>query len=175
MSITDVEHVDTHGGSIRVYIQRSGAVTKSSVLTFLTSEKDFGLTDYSTYIKFANDIQQLKINVDKNIKALKHRGFFLVGYGAPAKATTSLNYFGITKEEINYIVEDNSLKHGKYVPGVGIPIYSRDKFKDKLPDVVIVMAWNFFEEIKQQNQDLIEQGVIFISIKDLMVERISLI
>jgi ABC-type Fe3+-hydroxamate transport system substrate-binding protein len=93
----------------------------------------------------------------------------LVGYGSPAKATTVLNYYGITTNELSYIIEDNKLKHNKIVPGAHIPIYSREKLNEIKPDVILVMAWNFFEEIKKNNQNLIDQGIIFINIKDLSI------
>jgi nucleoside-diphosphate-sugar epimerase/SAM-dependent methyltransferase/quercetin dioxygenase-like cupin family protein len=165
--VDKVEHINTHGGSIRVYVKNQGCKIDSSVELFLNNENEFGLTDYQTYLDFAKRVEQAKINVTKNIKSLKDRGLTLVGYGSPAKATTSLNYFGITSNEIDYIIEDNSLKHNKILPGVYIPIYSREKINEKLPDVVVVMAWNFFEDIKLNNQDLIDKGVKFISIKDL--------
>lgn len=107
-----------------------------------------------------------------NIKKLKNKGYTLVGYGSPAKATTSLNYYGITSNEIDYIVEDNSLKHNKLIPGVRIPIFSKQRLTEKKPDVIVVMAWNFVEEIKKNNQDLIQSGVRFVSIKDLQDESI---
>ena len=165
--ITDVEHINTHGGSIRVYVKKGWGEIKMNVFNFLNNEEEFGLTKYETYLDFAKRIEQAKSNVVKNIKNLKDQGLSLVGYGAPAKATTSLNYFGITHHEIDYVIEDNSLKHNKFIPGVNIPIYSKEKLNEKLPDVVIVMAWNFFEDIKRSNQDLIDKGVKFISIKDL--------
>ena len=98
----------------------------------------------------------------------------LVGYGSPAKATTSLNYYGITRDEIDYIIDDNPLKHNKLVPGVRIPIYSKKKLEEKIPDVIIVMAWNFIDEIKKNNKDLINEGVKFITIKDLEKNTIHL-
>ena len=165
-NVYKVEHINTHGGSIRVYVNRGGNV-QSSVAEFLQNEENFGLKDYKTYLEFTKRVEAAKTNVNKNIKALKDQGLTLVGYGSPAKATTSLNYYGITSNEIDYIVEDNKLKHNKILPGVRIPIYSKDKLNEKLPDVIIVMAWNFVEEIKKNNQDLIDKGVKFISIKDL--------
>jgi nucleoside-diphosphate-sugar epimerase/SAM-dependent methyltransferase/quercetin dioxygenase-like cupin family protein len=165
-NVYKVEHINTHGGSIRVYVNR-GDEQQPSVNEFLRNEINFGLTDYKTYLDFAKRVEAAKANVNKNIKALKDQGLTLVGYGSPAKATTSLNYYGITSNEIDYIVEDNQLKHNKILPGVKIPIYSKDKLNEKLPDVIIVMAWNFVEEIKNNNQDLINKGVKFISIKDL--------
>ena len=165
-SIVKVEHIDTHGGSIRVYVDKSGLPSNSKEI-FLQKEKAQGITEYKTYLDFAERVEQAKTNVVKNIKELKDKGLMLVGYGSPAKATTSLNYYGITSDEIDYIVDDNPLKHNKILPGVRIPIYSREKLNEKLPDVIIVMAWNFIKEIKESNQALIDKGVKFISIKDL--------
>jgi len=170
MYVSDVEHVDTHGGSIRVYVKKELKVIKPSVFEFLIKEEEFGLTKYETYLDFAKRVEQAKANVIKNIKLLKDQGLTLVGYGSPAKATTSLNYFNITNQEIDYIIEDNPLKHNKFLPGINIPIYSKEKLNEKLPDVIIVMAWNFLEDIKRNNQDLIDKGVKFISIKDLQNE-----
>lgn len=169
--IVKVEHIDTHGGSIRVFIKNKSNEIDSSVLKFLEDEEEYGLKDYQTYLNFSKRVEQAKANVIKNIKLLKDQGLTLVGYGAPAKATTSLNYFGITSNEIDYIIEDNSLKHNKIIPGVNIPIYSKEKLNEQLPDVIIVMAWNFFEDIKRNNQDLIDKGVKFISIKELENEN----
>jgi nucleoside-diphosphate-sugar epimerase/quercetin dioxygenase-like cupin family protein len=167
-SVSNIEHIDTHGGSIRVYVQRNKAnVNHKSIEKFLNAELEYGLTSYKTYKDFAERVKTVKKNVIKNIKALKRSGKVIVGYGSPAKATTSLNYYGITKKEIDYIIDDNPLKHEKYLPGVKIPIYSREKLNEIKPDVIIVMAWNYFNEIKKNNRDLIESGVEFISIKDL--------
>lgn len=165
--IVDVEHINTHGGSIRVYVKQTGDDIKESVLTYLKNEEDFGLKKYDTYVNFAKRVEEAKNNVISNIKMLKNQGYVLVGYGSPAKATTALNYFGITSNEIDYIIEDNNLKHNKFVPGVKIPIVSKDRLNEYKPDVIIVMAWNFIEEIKRNNKDLISQGIYFISIKDL--------
>ena len=86
----------------------------------------------------------------------------IIGYGSPAKATTALNFFGIS-DEIECIVEDNKLKQGKFLPGMKIPIKAKNKLKTK-PDCAIVLAWNFFEDIRKKNIDLANK---FINIKDL--------
>lgn len=169
--VNKVEHINTHGGSIRVYIKDKSYTPHASVKKFLKKEEEFGITKYETYINFASKVEQVKLNVIKNIKKLKDQGLTLVGYGSPAKATTALNYYGITSNEIDYIIDDNPLKHNKILPGVRIPIYSREKLNEKLPDIIIVMAWNFIEEIKSNNQDLINKEVKFISIKDLQNEN----
>lgn len=166
--ITKVEHINTHGGSIRVYIQTQDKEADSSVNIFLQNEEEFGLTKYDTYLQFATRVEQAKNNVNNNIKKYKDQNLILIGYGSPAKATTSLNYYGV--KDIDYIVEDNVLKHNKILPGVKIPIYSKDKINEKQPNVIVVMAWNFINEIKKNNQDLIDKGIQFISIKELQNE-----
>ena len=166
-NISKVEHIDTHGGSIRVYISKENGleIEDGSVELYLKNEEEFGLTKYDTYLEFAKKVEQIKTNVYENIKSFKDKGLTLVGYGSPAKATTALNYFEV--KDIDYIIEDNPLKHNRILPGVKIPIYSKDKLNEKFPDIIIVMAWNFFEEIKKNNQELINKGIQFISIKNL--------
>ncbi len=157
------EKIDTHGGSLRIYVtkQKSTKIDKS-VERMLKEEEDFGLRKISTYIKFGKKIENLKQKVIKNIKKMRSDNKILIGYGAPAKATTSLNYFNINKE-IDFIIEDNKLKHGKYVPGVKIPIIPKEKCKIVNP-TVIVLAWNFYETIKKNNSKLSNN---IISIKKL--------
>ena len=130
----------------------------------LKEEEKFGLKKYETYQKFGEKIYKIKNNVKKNIQKLKNSGKKLIGYGSPAKATTALNFFGISKE-IEYIVEDNKLKHGKFLPGMKIPIISKAKVKEKF-DYALVLAWNFFDEIKKKNSGLANK---FINIKDLEI------
>lgn len=99
--------------------------------------------------------------------SIKKKHSCIIGFGAPAKATTSLNYFGISKE-LDFVIEDNKLKHGKVIPGVNIPIYPKSKIKHK--DVaILVLAWNYYDEIKKKNS-LISKN--FINIKSL--EKYSL-
>ena len=163
LKIFDVEEINTHGGSIRIYIsQEKNIEIKQTVKEFLKKEKEFGLNKISTYLDFGKKVENLKKEVVKNLKNLKKRYPNIVGYGAPAKASTTLNYFNI-KEEIDFIVEDNPLKHGKFIPGVNIPIVSKKKIKDK-NSAILVLAWNFFDEIKKDNTNLSNS---FINIKSL--------
>ncbi|WP_428079467.1 SDR family NAD(P)-dependent oxidoreductase [Candidatus Pelagibacter sp.] len=166
--IFKVERINTHGGSIRVYVsQNKDMKIDVSVENMIKDEEKYGLKKLSTYINFGKKIQNLKKQVLENLKLLKIKNKNIIGYGAPAKATTALNFFNI-KDEINYIIEDNHLKHGKYLPGVNIKILSKKDVKLKDP-TVLVLAWNFFEEIKKNNKDLSSK---FISIKDLEQEKI---
>ncbi len=161
--IFKVEKINTHGGSIRVYVSQDSSIKiDETVKKMIEEEEKFGLRKLSTYINFGKKIQNLKNQVLENIKILKEKNKYIVGYGAPAKATTALNFFNI-KNEINVIIEDNELKHGKYLPGVNIPISSKKDLKLKDP-MVLVLAWNFFDEIKKGNSDISSK---FISIKSL--------
>lgn len=171
-SITKVEHINTHGGSIRVYVQNKTKNVDDSVLNFLFLEEKYGMKNFDTYLHFAKRVKKVKENVINNITKLLNDGKTIVGYGSPAKATTSLNYYGITSEHIKYIVEDNSMKHDKVLPGVRIPIYSKSKIDEIKPDVILVMAWNFFEDIVKNNQDLKTKNIKFINIKQLGNETI---
>ncbi len=161
-NIFKVEKINTHGGSIRIYISKNKNKKKhSSVYKFLKHEDKFGIKNVKTYLDFSKKIKEIKKNVLNNINKLKQKNR-IIGYGSPAKATTALNYFEISKE-IDFIIEDNKLKHNKLIPGVNIPIYSKDKIKNNNASI-LVLAWNFFKEIKKNNSKLSKN---FISIKDL--------
>ena len=157
------EKVDTHGGSIRVYIKKNGKTKiENSVKKMLKEEENFGLKNYQTYKKFGEKVYKIRENVLANIKKIKSQNKTIIGYGAPAKATTALNFFGISKE-IDFIVEDNRLKHNKYIPGVKIAIKSKSKIKNK-KNILLVLAWNFYKDIKKNNSNLSDN---FVNIKDL--------
>ena len=157
------EKIDTHGGSVRIYVKKdSKTKVESSVKSFLKEEEKYGIKKYETYKKFAEKVYLIRDNVRKNIRKLKKNNSKIVGYGSPAKATTALNFFGISNE-IECIIEDNKLKQGKFLPGMKIPITSRKSIKNKA-DYALVLAWNFFDEIKKKNADLADN---LISIKDL--------
>ncbi len=161
--ITKAEKINTHGGSLRVYIKKGKKLKiDKSVKKIIDEEEKFGIKKYETYKKFGEKVYKIKKNVKKNINELKSNGKKLIGYGSPAKATTALNFYGISNE-IDFIVEDNKLKHGKFIPGVKIPIVSKDYITDK-NNTIIVLAWNFFENIKKNNNDISGD---FVNIKDL--------
>jgi quercetin dioxygenase-like cupin family protein len=148
-SIYKVERINTHGGSIRSYIKKGKTIKiENSIKELIKEEEKFGIKKYQTYQEFAKKVYKIRNNIRKNILNLKSKNNKIIGYGSPAKATTALNFFGISNE-IECIVEDNNLKHGKYLPGMKIPIVSKDKIKTK-PDYALVLAWNFFEEIKKK-------------------------
>ena len=166
LQISHVEHVDTHGGSIRVYVGNQGHLVNNSVDEFINREKEFGLDKLETYKEFARKVEKCKEDSVSKINNIKDEGKSIVGYGSPAKATTVLNYYGIDSKSIDYIIEDNEMKHGKLLPGVRIPIQGKNGSLDENPpDNVLVLAWNFFDYIKENNQELINRGCEFITLK----------
>ena len=161
------EKVDTHGGSIRIYVKKDIKVKiENSVKNMLKEEVKFGIKKFKTYQEFGKKVYKIRENVRKNIKKIRDNNNLVIGYGAPAKATTALNFFGISKE-IDFIVEDNKLKHEKFIPGVKIPIKNKSCIKDK-KNALIVLAWNFYKDIKKNNTNLSDN---FINIKELEVNN----
>ena len=144
------ECVDTHGGSIRIYIKKDQkAKVDISVKKMLKEEENFGIKKFKTYQDFGKKVYEIRENVRRNIKNIKDENKLIIGYGAPAKATTALNFFGISNE-IDFIVEDNKLKHNKFIPGVQIPIKIKSKIQNK-NNTLIVLAWNSYDDIKKNN------------------------
>jgi len=156
------EKIKTHGGSLRVFIKKGRNIKiEKTVKKLLKEEDDFGIKKFKTYQDFGKKVYKIRENVLSNLKKLKAKSK-IIGYGSPAKATTALNFFGISNE-IDFVIEDNKLKHGKFIPGVQIPIKNKSIVKNK-DYTVLVLAWNFFKEIKENNKNLSEN---FINIKDL--------
>ena len=163
IKIFKAEKINTHGGSIRIYISKNKKIKiDKSVKRLLLEEKKFGIKNFKTYENFGKKVYKIREKVIKNIKELNKNNTKIIGYGSPAKATTALNFFGISKE-IDFIIEDNKLKHGKFIPGVKIPIKNKPKANVN-NSTVLVLAWNFFNEIKSKNSNISKN---FISIKDL--------
>ena len=159
------EKIKTHGGSLRVYVKKNTKVKiEKNVLDLLNEEEKFGIKEFKTYQNFATQVYKIRDNVRKNISKIKSNNKKIVGYGSPAKATTALNFFGISNE-LDFIIEDNKLKQGKFLPGMKISIISKENLKGKA-DYLLVLAWNFFDEIKKNNSDLADK---IVSIKELEI------
>jgi len=161
--IVKAERINTHGGSLRIYVKKDkNSKVEQNVRSLLKEEEKFGIKKHKTYENFAEKIYKIQKNVKKNIKNLKSNGKKIIGYGSPAKATTALNFFAIS-DEIDFVVEDNKLKHGKFIPGVRIPIVGKENISDK-NNTILVLAWNFYNDIKKNNNELSND---FVNIKDL--------
>ena len=163
------EKIDTHGGSIRVYVKKDKKTKiEFSVKKILKEEDNYGIKKFDTYKRFGEKVYKIKKNLSINLEKLKKQNKKIIGFGAPAKATTALNFFGI-KDEIDFIVEDNQFKHNKFIPGVKIPIRNKSKIKNK-NNILLVLAWNFYNFIKENNADLSNQ---FVNIKELETNNLK--
>ncbi|MAJ50846.1 MAG: hypothetical protein CMB82_04425 [Flammeovirgaceae bacterium] len=154
MKIYKVEEIDTHGGSIRVYATKNKSKKLSpSVGRMLKKEKDFKLDKVDTYHKFAFKVEKIKKDSLAKINTLISEGKSIIGYGAPAKATTILNYFGLNETHFKFTIDDNKLKQGKFIPETQIQIKGSDDIDSDRYDYVLVLAWNFFETIVTKNKN----------------------
>lgn len=164
MEVFDAKRVDSHGGSIRVFIKKSEDNLKieQEIGKILQYEKNLGVDNLELYTDFGDKVYKVKNRLVKYIQDIKNDGKSIAAYGAPAKSTTLLNFCGIGKDYIEYIVDENELKHGLFAPGNHIPVVSPEMFDKKRPDYILILAWNFAKEILIKTEKYAEVGVKFI-------------
>lgn len=164
MEIFDITEVGTHGGSLRVFIKKKNGPyrRRASVDRFLREEKEKGCLEAKVYQDFAARVIGFKEKLNGMIAVLKKQGKTISGYGAPAKASTIINFCGLTPREIDYIVDDNPLKQGRLIPGRKIPIETSAHLNEHPTDYVLIFAWNFAKEILSKIEPLRARGVKFI-------------
>ena len=164
LEVFDVERLDVHGGSMRVFARKSanGAAPAPVVDEWLAEEERRGLFRSETYDRFR---ERVEVNREKLLAILGERkadGRRIVGYGASARGNTLLNYYRIGPDTLEYIVDRNPLKHGLYSPGMHIPVVGPERLEDDQPDDMLVIAWNFADEIMRQLDGFRRRGGQFI-------------
>jgi hypothetical protein len=148
----DVEELWTHGGSLRVYAQHAGGPHQptTAVADLLEREDAEGLRAFDRYGRFAEEVKESKRALVELLIRLRREGKQVVGYGAPGKANTLLNYCGIGTDLLDYTVDRNPYKHGLFTPGRHIPIHPPELILETRPDYVVVLPWNLIDEISNQ-------------------------
>jgi SAM-dependent methyltransferase len=159
MSIVDAERVPLHHGQLRVHVQRRGeAPLQDRVAQLLAAEKSAGLNRYETYANFAMRVQTIKKELHAALTELRHDGRRLAGYGAPAKGNTLLSFLEFGPEHLPYIVDRSPLKQGRFTPGTHIPVVAPEQLLVDQPDYVLLLAWNFADEIMEQQAEYVKRG-----------------
>jgi len=165
LTVFDVEELTTHGGSLRIYVKHQEDKDKSisiQVTELKEKERTAGFTQLKHYLSFNEKIQQTKRNLLKFLISAKNIGKSIVGYGAPAKGNTLLNYCGIRSDFLDYTVDRSPHKQDRFLPGTHIPICHPDKIRETKPDYVLILPWNLKDEIMEQMKFIREWGGKFV-------------
>ena len=165
LEIFDAEKISVHGGSLRLFIKSKDNLElkiEERVKKLLEEEEEFGLQKISTYLEFQKNVEKSKKNIQEFFTNSKVQGKKIVCYGAAAKGNTVLNFCGITKNNIEYVVDISPHKQEKFMPGTHIPIHSPEKIKDTKPDYIVILAWNLKDEIIKQMKFVEEWGGKFV-------------
>ena len=165
LTLFDVEELPTHGGSLRIYGKHNDnqKLTVSDRVALLkTKEQKAGLDNVETYLQFSNRVMSTKRKLLSFLIELKNAGKTIVGYGAPAKGNTLLNYCGIRTDLLDYTCDRSPHKQGSFLPGTHIPIYHPDKIAETKPDYVLILPWNLKDEIRSQLSYIRDWGGKFV-------------
>ena len=166
LALFDVEELPTHGGSLRIYAAHRGSRRPSApsarVEAMRRMEKANGVDRIETYSAFPEQVRRVKRDLLTFLIAARERGDSVVGYGAPGKGNTLLNYCGIRTDLLEYTVDRNPHKHGRFLPGTHIPIFAPEKIRETRPRYVFILPWNLKDEIMEQLAYVREWGGRFL-------------
>jgi hypothetical protein len=165
LTLFDVDELPTHGGSLRIYGRHDedeSRPTTPKVASLKAREAEWGVRSLDRYQAFGEKVRATKRKVLAFLIDAKNRGKSIAGYGAPGKGNTLLNYCGIRTDFLDYTVDRNPYKQGKYTPGTRIPIYAPARIKDTKPDYLFILPWNLKDEIMAQNAYIRDWGGKFV-------------
>jgi SAM-dependent methyltransferase len=153
LTLFDVEELPTHGGSLRIYARHANDTAKpvtERASKLRTREESAGLDRLETYVSFTEQVHETKRRLLEFLIGARRKGKRIAGYGAPGKGNTLLNYCGIRTDFLEYTVDRNPYKHGRFLPGTHIPIYAPERIAETRPDFVLILPWNLKDEIMEQ-------------------------
>jgi hypothetical protein len=163
LDVFDVEELQTHGGSLRVYAAHAGMqAIQPSVAALIERELTAGISQPSTYARFAERAAQARDALLDFLRQARSAGRSVAGYGAPAKATTLLNYCGIGPDLVGFTVDRSPHKQGRFIPGARIPIEPPERIYERRPDYVMIFPWNIKEEVMEQMAGVRDWGGRFV-------------
>ncbi len=159
--LNELDRLSIHGGSLRLYVSPVEQV-QDSVQTHLTDEEQDGLTQFAYYQDFAQQVSQIRHCLLEMLWSLKQDGKRIAAYGAAAKGAMLINYMGIGPDLVDFVVDRNTHKQGCHMPGQHLPVRPCEDLIEQMPDYVLMLAWNFAQEIIQQQHDYLRRGGAFI-------------
>jgi SAM-dependent methyltransferase len=168
LTLVDVERLPVHGGSLRVYFQRADGPRslekegKPRVEALLKEEAGWGVDQFAFYQNFGEKVERLRVELLALLKKIKADGMRIAVYGASAKSATLLNYYGFGAEMLDYVADRSTFKQGKFTPGTHLPILSPETLLEQQPDYVLLLTWNFADEILAQQAEYRRCGGKFI-------------
>jgi SAM-dependent methyltransferase len=163
LTVFDVDELPTHGGSLRIYAAHADvAELRPSVAALEARELEFGLDRIDAYLRFAEQVRQTKRSLLQFLIRAKEEGKRVVGYGAPAKGNTLLNYCGVRTDFLDFTVDRSPHKQGLFLPGTRIPIHAPEKIAETKPDYVLILPWNLRDEIVKQMAHVRKWGGRFV-------------
>lgn len=162
LEIVDVERLPIHGGSLRIFARHAGTSAVGESVRMMMSDEATWANSESYYLGFGQRVEQLRRELVGLLQSLKADHQRIAVYGASAKGSTLLNYFGIGADTLDYVVDRSTVKQGRYTPGTRLKIFDPDKLTTDQPDYCLLLTWNFADEILAQQQQFREQGGRFI-------------
>jgi len=163
LQVVNAERVPLHHGQLRVFVQRKGeGNVEPAVKEILNAEDARGLNKFETFQRFASEVQRMKTELTKTITDFRRAGKRVVGYGAPAKGNTLLCFLELGTDKIEYIADKSPLKQGLFTPGLHVPVVPPERLLADQPDYVLLLAWNFVDEILAQQAEYRKRGGKFI-------------